>query len=180
MSVCAYVSTKFGIVYGSDSQLTPNSVFLEPIKKFHEFTDGSVILGVGEWSVFRKLVIDLTSHEMDIDKIDFKSWLPAGLEGAIEAVLIRPDGVLFSIDSPHGIYQLKRFGFYAMGSGADACLGALHTLCKGMNTKDLTMKQAEEFLVAALSTACVLNEFCNEPIFAGTVTSHITPKKKRA
>jgi len=135
---------------------------------------------VGEWGAVRKLIIDLTTHEMDIDKIDFKSWLPSTLEGSIEAVLIRPDGLLFSIDSPHGIYQLKRFGFYMMGSGSDLALGSMHTLCKGMNTKDLTMKQAEEFLVSALSTACALNEFCSEPIFAGTVTSHIAPKKKRA
>lgn len=178
MSVCGYVSTKYGVVYGTDSQLTPKGLFLKPYKKYKQLSDGSVILGVGEVAAWRKLCIELEKHNCDLDEIDYKNLLPSTLDGSVECILIKPDCSVWSIDGPHGIYELTNNGYFFIGSGGESALGAMYAYVQGLETKNVTLKQAEEFLVSSLKASCVLDEFCNEPLFIGTIQAVAKTSKR--
>lgn len=178
MSVCGYVSTKYGVVYGTDSQVSPNGTFIKPYKKYKQLSDGSVILGVGEVAAFRKFYIELEKHNGELDEIDYKNLLPSTLDGSIECIIIKPDCSIWYLDGPHGICELTNNGYFFIGSGQANALGAMYAYVQGLETKNVTLKQAEEFLVSSLKASCVLDEFCGEPLFIGTMQA-VTKTSKR-
>lgn len=169
MSCCAVViDSDENVHYGCEAGLTDKKQFFERIEKISTLANGDVVLTVGTVRGGRKLIYDLEKNQYDLNNLSKEDWfMDKDDEAEAEAIVIKKDASVFWIGGPFESIELKRPGFYAIGSGGDYAFGVLWHMLSGK--KKITASEAKKAITRAIECACALDDNCSLPITIETL-----------